>query len=86
MKILCTESVGNRYKYINSKEITDFDGFLTEYTMYYDTEEDRYVFVFGDSDLYNPNEDEYMDFDYECESKQEATEWFNDYTGFEQDI
>lgn len=83
MKILCVENVGNRYKYIDSKEITDFDGFLTEYTMYYDTEEDRYVFVFGDGDLYNPNEDEYMDFDYECESKQEATEWFNDYNGFE---
>ena len=50
--------------------------------MYYDEVEDRYVFVFGDSDLYNPNDD-YEEFDYECDTEQEANEWFDDYKGFE---
>jgi hypothetical protein len=43
---------------------------------------DGYVFVFGDSDLYTPEDGEY---DYECDSYEEATEWFEDYRGFEDD-
>lgn len=43
---------------------------------------DGYVFVFGDSDLYTPEDGEY---DYECESYEEAAEWFEDYRGFEDD-
>lgn len=71
-----------RYTYVKSKDVNDSDGFRTEYTMYYDEVEDRYVFVFGDSDLYNPNDD-YEEFDYECDTEQEANEWFDDYKGFE---
>ena len=43
---------------------------------------DGYVFVFGDSDLYTPEDGEY---DFECESYEEAAEWFEDYRGFEDD-
>lgn len=43
---------------------------------------DVYVFVFGDSDLYAPEDGEY---DFECESYEEAVEWFEDYHGFEDD-
>ena len=43
---------------------------------------DGYVFVFGDSDLYAPEDGEY---DFECESYEEADEWFDDYHGFEDD-
>lgn len=43
---------------------------------------DGYVFVFGDSDLYTPEDEEY---DFECESYEEAAEWFEDYHGFEDD-
>ena len=43
---------------------------------------DGYVFVFGDSDLYAPEDGEY---DFECESYEEAAEWFDDYRGFEDD-
>ena len=74
------EKVNSRYKFIKSKTVEDSDGFNTDYTMYYDTEEDRYVFVFGDRDLYSP-EDGY--FDWETEDKESAEEWFDNYTGFE---
>ena len=41
----------------------------------------RYVFVFGDKELYDPS-DGYDEWDYECESEKEAYEWFEDYNGF----
>ena len=83
-----TESLDNdfeEYTYIKSKEVYDYDGFRTEYTMYYDEIMDRYVFVFGDSDMYNPN-DGYEEFDFECDTEKEANEWFDNYNGFEDDL
>ena len=75
------------YSYIKSKEVYDYDGFTTEYTMYQDNfDPDHYVFVFGDSDFYNPNYDDFTDFDYECNSRKEADEWFNNYNGFEDEL
>ena len=98
-----------RYFEVDSKQINDYDGFLTDYTMYeeyvipkdewfdflrkykggskspYELMEkwfNRYVFVFGDKELYDPN-DGYDEFDYECESDEEAYEWFNNYDGFD---
>lgn len=68
---------------IKSKQVPDSDGFMTEYTMYKDNENDRYVFVFGDRDLYRP-EDE--DFDWECETEELANEWFDNYHGFDDDL
>lgn len=67
-----------RYKFLDSKLVIDVDGLATDYTMYYDTEENRYVFVFGDIDLYSPY-DEY--FDFECETEEEARDWFELYQG-----
>ena len=71
-----------QYTYVKSKDVNDADGYLTEYTMYYDEVGDRYVFVFGDSDIYNPN-DGYEEFDYECDTERAADEWFDNYEGFE---
>lgn len=68
----------SRYIFIDSKFVLDSDGTTTDYTMYYDTETDTYVFVFGDIELYSP-QDEY--FDWECETEEEAWEWFNAYEG-----
>lgn len=82
LKIMNESTDFERYVYVESKAVNDFDGFITEYTMYYDEIEDRYVFVFGDSDFYNPN-DGYEEFDYECDTKREADEWFDNYEGFE---
>ena len=63
---------------VQRKIVHDSDGFLTEYSWYY--EGVQHVFVFGDSDIYRP-EDEW--FDWECESWDEATEWFDAYEGVE---
>lgn len=71
-----------RYELLDRKDVLDFDGFYTKYSMYKDTEDDRYVFVFGDPDIYRP-EDE--DFDYECESESEAYEWFDSYRGADEE-
>lgn len=67
---------------IVSKPVRDSDGFMTEYTMWFNNFDGRYVFTFGDSDIYYP---ENSDFDWECEDYDEAVEWWNDYNGFEDD-
>lgn len=65
---------------MDSKSVRDSDGFLTDYTWYWrnNNGEDQHVFVFGDSDLYRP-EDGY--FDWECDSLEEAQDWFDSYVG-----
>ena len=70
------------YYEIISKSVQDSDGFYTDYTMYYDTENDNYFFMFGDKDLYPPDPD-YAD--WECDTNDEATEWYNNYNGFEEE-
>jgi hypothetical protein len=49
--------------------------------MYRNINTNEYVFVFGDKDIYRP-EDGY--FDWECETKAEAEEWFANYHGFDE--
>ena len=71
-----------RFIEMASKSVADSDGFYTDYTMYEDTENGSYVFVFGDTDLYRP-EDE--DFDWECDTLEEAWDWFDVYTGFKEE-
>lgn len=68
------------YYKVASKSVMDSDGFWTEYTMYYNEDEDNYFFIFGDSDLYGPDPD-YAD--WECDTNDEAVEWYNNYNGFE---
>lgn len=67
------------WQLIDRKSVLDYDGFYTEYSMY--TDGDRYVMVFGDSDIYGP-EDE-SNWDWETDSEETAYEWFNNYHGFE---
>ena len=73
----------DRYEHIKSKSVPDFNGFYTDYTMYYDNEEDRFVFIFGDNDIYDPYNSEP---DWECETEEEAEDWYDDYNGFEDDL
>lgn len=68
------------YEKVASKQVPDYDGFYTDYTMYRNKETGEYVFVFGDNDLYSPED---SDHDYECETEDEAYEWFDSYTGFD---
>ena len=71
------------YEYIKSKSVYDSDGFLTDYTMYYDYDTDRFIFIFGDNDVYTP----YNTYpDYDCETESEANYWFDNYNGFEDDL
>lgn len=70
------------YYKVASKSVLDSDGFWTEYTMYYDEDNNNYFFIFGDSDLYGPDPN-YAD--WECDSNEEAVEWYNNYNGFEDD-
>ena len=63
---------------LNRKYVLDSDGFYTDYTLY--TNGDEYICMFGDEDIYGPDPD-YAD--YETESEQDAWDWFNSYTGFD---
>lgn len=71
------------WELINRKAVRDFDGFWTEYSLYQNTEDGTYVCVFGDSDIYGP-EDE--DWDFETDLREEAEEWFDCYDGFEDEL
>ena len=64
------------WKEIASKQVEDFDGFWTDYTLYQNMETKEFVCVFGDKDIYTPEDGEY---DAEFETEAEALEWFEDY-------
>ena len=65
-----------RYTLVDHKMVEDYDGFLTDYTWYYDELEEKHLFIFGDRDLYSPEDDTP---DWECETYKEAKEWFECY-------
>lgn len=65
---------------VATKSVRDFDGFMTEYTWYTDGE--NHIFMFGDTDFIEPSQ-EYADF--WCDSERVAQEWFDSYTGFEEE-
>lgn len=62
------------------KDVVDSDGFNTEYAWY--TNGQKHIFMFGDTDMIEPDED-YAD--WEADSEEEAQEWFSSYTGFDDD-
>lgn len=72
----------SEWELVERKSVPDSDGFYTDYTMYRSTEDGTYIFMFGDSDIYEPSRSEA---DYECASEAEAYEWFENYRGFEDD-
>lgn len=66
---------------VERKSIRDTDGFLTEYSWYMNTNPEEnglpmHVFVYGDSDFYGPDDGDY---DWECDTYEEAEEWFDSY-------
>lgn len=71
------------YKLIRHKYVEDSDGFLTDYAMY-EMPDGNYVFIFGDTDLYNPDNTEW---DWEAETREQADEWFDNYsTEWDEDL
>ena len=75
------EYIGQRWTDITTKQVRDSDDFLTDYTMYRNNVSGEYVFIFGDNEVYTPENSEP---DWECETEQEAWDWFNSYKGFEE--
>lgn len=73
---------GSSWELVDKKSVQDSDGFYTDYSLYYNEDGDFYVTVFGDSDIYKPEDGEY---DMEFDNESEALEWFNSYEGFTDD-
>jgi hypothetical protein len=68
---------------VATKLVPDSDGFLTEYTWYHLADDMVHIFMFGDKEMYPPDQD-YAD--YECETWNQAKEWFEHYKGFEEEL
>lgn len=78
--IQCASEDEETFELIDTKLIADSDGFMTDYTLYRNKQTGEYVTVFGDRDIYKP-EDGY--FDAEFETLGEAEDWFCSYEGLE---
>lgn len=63
---------------LDIKHVRDSDGMLTDYALYTTKDEDKYICMFGDADLYAPDE---MYADAEFDTEDEALEWFENYVG-----
>lgn len=76
------ESEDTYYMLVDRKDVVDSDGFWTKYSMYRKMPGNEYVMIYGDPDLYQPEDG---DFDMEFDNEAEAFEWFESYQGFEDD-
>ena len=76
------ESEEDKFVLVARKSVYDSDGFTTDYSWYKNVSTGMNVFVFGDSDLYRPEDGEY---DWEEEDDEVAEEWFDNYEGFTED-
>ena len=72
------DTVGDRYYRIDIKHVKDSDGFLTDYTWWYDAATDQHIFIFGDSEVYTPEDSSP---DWETDSEDTAQEWWDNYVG-----
>lgn len=70
----------SQWKLVKTKSVPDSDGFMTDYAWY--TNGDTHIFMFGDIDYTEPDED-YAD--WSAETEQQASEWFDTYEGFADD-
>lgn len=71
------DEISHNWKLIDTKQVYDADGFLTDYSWYEDSD-GTHVMVFGDSDIYTPDD---MYFDMTFDSEEAAREWFDNYKG-----
>ena len=88
-EVLKEDTDAEEWEEVASKAVEDSDGFLTDYVWY--TDGNKHVFIFGDSDIYRP-EDGYFDWEIdivegkEAEAYKEAQDWFNSYNGFAEEL
>lgn len=76
---LAKSTMKESWQQLKTKEVIDSDGFVTEYSLWHNNDDDTYICIFGDSEMYTPD-DSYPDAEFDTE--QEAYEWFNSYEGF----
>jgi len=69
------------WEMIAKKSVLDYDGFSTDYSLWHNWMDDTWICIFGDVDFYNPSNSCDAEFDNEAE----AHEWFDSYTGFDDD-
>lgn len=69
---------GDGFYRIDIKHVKDSDGFLTDYTWWYDAATDQHIFIFGDSEVYTPEDSSP---DWETDSEETAQEWWDNYVG-----
>lgn len=69
----------NEWEFIKGKMVKDSDGFLTSYDWYRNTDSGLNIFMFGEEEA----DPDYAD--WETESDSEAEDWFNSYTGFDEE-
>lgn len=86
MSVRLIEENNSNWKRLDTKQVNDTDGFLTEYSLYKmlnpDLGEPEYVCILGDTDIYNPDNTEP---DWEGMSRSEAIEWFEYFDGYYED-
>lgn len=68
--------MAKEFEYIKSKVVNDTDGFLDDYTMYKRLSDGKYIMIFGDKEMYAPEDTEP---DAEFDTQREADEWFSSY-------
>lgn len=73
---------GDGFYRIDIKHVKDSDGFLTDYTWWYDAATGKHLFIFGDSDVYTPGDSSP---DWETDSEETAQEWWDNYVGLYED-
>ena len=62
---------------VATKTIRDWEGFWTEYALYYNPDEKLYFCVYGDTDLYSPYDSDHdMEFG---DDREAALLWFEGY-------
>lgn len=76
------EEYREAWELMEIKYVPDADGFNTEYSLWYDTMNDKWCCIFGDTEYYDPYD---SDHDADFDQEWEAREWFEDYTGFADD-
>lgn len=66
------------WEMVETKQVQDYDGFWTDYSLWYNSTVDEWVTIFGDNELYNPvNKHPDAEFGH---NEDEAYEWFESYT------
>lgn len=70
------------WELVDVKDVLDSDGFITDYALYKNADGTKFITMFGDTDIYEPDEG-YADMEFD--SVVEAKEWFENYKGLMDD-